>query len=79
MYGPVRTVVWQGSAGDRCPYARRRRYWIRQNTQREISRIAAIGRSARGEEDSLATLVRSQHQFDKTINTPREVVKCFVL
>ena len=21
MYGPVRTVVWQGSAGDRCPYA----------------------------------------------------------
>ena len=21
MYGPVRTVVWQGSAGNRCPYA----------------------------------------------------------
>ena len=21
MYGPVRTVVWQGSAGDRRPYA----------------------------------------------------------
>ena len=21
MYGPVRTVVWQGSVGDRCPYA----------------------------------------------------------
>jgi RNA polymerase sigma-70 factor len=21
VYGPVRTVVWQGSAGDRCPYA----------------------------------------------------------
>ena len=21
MYGPVRTVVWQGSAGDRGPYA----------------------------------------------------------
>ena len=24
MYGPVRTVVWQGSAGDRRPYADRR-------------------------------------------------------
>ena len=23
MYGPVRTVVWQGSAGDRRPYADR--------------------------------------------------------
>jgi hypothetical protein len=23
VYGPVRTVVWQGSAGDRCPYADR--------------------------------------------------------
>jgi hypothetical protein len=21
VYGPVRTVVWQGSAGNRCPYA----------------------------------------------------------
>jgi hypothetical protein len=21
VYGSVRTVVWQGSAGDRCPYA----------------------------------------------------------
>ena len=21
VYGPVRTVVWQGSAGDCCPYA----------------------------------------------------------
>lgn len=21
VYGPVRTVVWQGTAGDRCPYA----------------------------------------------------------
>jgi len=23
VYGPVRTVVWQGSAGNRCPYADR--------------------------------------------------------
>jgi hypothetical protein len=23
VYGPVCTVVWQGSAGDRCPYADR--------------------------------------------------------
>jgi hypothetical protein len=21
VYGPVRTVVWQGSVGNRCPYA----------------------------------------------------------
>ena len=21
VFGPVRTVVWQGSVGDRCPYA----------------------------------------------------------
>ena len=26
MYGPVRTVVWQGSAGDRRPYADHRRH-----------------------------------------------------
>ena len=25
MYGPVRTVVWQGSAGDRRPYADQRK------------------------------------------------------
>ena len=24
VYGPVRTVVWQGSAGNRCPYADQR-------------------------------------------------------
>jgi hypothetical protein len=32
VYGPVRTVVWQGSAGDRRPYADHRfgtRYGIR--------------------------------------------------
>ena len=27
MYGPVRTVVWQGSAGDRRPYADLVGYW----------------------------------------------------
>ncbi len=27
MYGPVRTVVWQGSAGDRRPYADQTRLW----------------------------------------------------
>jgi|KBSSwiStaDraftv2_1062776.scaffolds.fasta_scaffold210290_2 hypothetical protein len=26
VYGPVRTVVWQGSAGDRRPYADQRIY-----------------------------------------------------
>ena len=26
MYGPVRTVVWQGSAGDRRPYADQTRF-----------------------------------------------------
>lgn len=27
MYGPVRTVVWQGSAGDRGPYADQTGMW----------------------------------------------------
>ncbi len=27
MYGPVRTVVWQGSAGDRRPYADQVSLW----------------------------------------------------
>jgi hypothetical protein len=27
VYGPVRTVVWQGSAGNRCPYADQVRIW----------------------------------------------------
>jgi hypothetical protein len=27
VYGPVRTVVWQGSAGNRCPYADQVRFW----------------------------------------------------
>jgi hypothetical protein len=26
VYGPVRTVVWQGSVGDRRPYADQRRF-----------------------------------------------------
>jgi hypothetical protein len=27
VYGPVRTVVWQGSAGDRGPYADQTALW----------------------------------------------------
>jgi hypothetical protein len=27
VYGPVRTVVWQGSAGDRGPYADQTGIW----------------------------------------------------
>ena len=39
MYGPVRTVVWQGSAGDRRPYADRQHVAV----QRIESGIVDIG------------------------------------
>ena len=51
MYGPVRTVVWQGSAGDRRPYADQPRlcgaqhnrgyiqYWLK--TEKEIANHSA--------------------------------------
>jgi len=35
VYGPVRTVVWQGSAGDRRPYAdqtRKPSKWVLDRT-----------------------------------------------
>src|SRR5262245_38386205 len=34
VYGPVRTVVWQGSAGDRCPYADQFRLWKRFHSRK---------------------------------------------
>ena len=38
MYGPVRTVVWQGSAGDRRPYADQTAIWEVAIAGRNFSR-----------------------------------------
>jgi len=34
VYGPVRTVVWQGSAGNRRPYADQTPIWLRGRVPR---------------------------------------------
>ena len=44
MYGPVRTVVWQGSAGDRRPYADQTPLAASRSWRRCITSIA--GRDA---------------------------------
>ncbi len=50
MYGPVRTVVWQGSAGDRRPYADQTR-WLLEST---TARRAALIPVCRGPENTKA-------------------------
>jgi len=37
VYGPVRTVVWQGSVGDRRPYAN-----LADNTFRTDNRVVCV-------------------------------------
>jgi hypothetical protein len=49
VYGPVCTVVWQGSAGDRRPYANQRLLAGRFPEPIQLSRLAAVARlAARG-------------------------------
>jgi hypothetical protein len=43
VYGPVRTVVWQGSVGDRRPYADQRRFG-RASQMSELATYPALCR-----------------------------------
>jgi len=42
VYGPIRTVVWQGSAGNRCPYADQR-ILMMHNRKRENPVVIRTG------------------------------------
>jgi hypothetical protein len=53
VYGPVRTVVWQGSVGDRRPYADQTPMWSPTPIRLEVKRLSYSlnGPSPLGSED----------------------------
>src|SRR5271157_1532860 len=57
VYGPVRTVVWQGSAGDRRPYADQWESKLRCHAERAFAGFANASRSTPIAESRLAAAI----------------------